>query len=482
MSREELIFLTEINPMAGSRTSYEATSERQSRQTEIWGDRGQRILHDTKVVVVGEGLLSEQILGGMAGLGIGDILCMDPSKSHSNKKSFLNPERKGKFSIREKVETLERINPYINIKSVTTPFLESMLSYENFYPNVIVDATNNPESKRRVLDYVFKHPEVSFISGCSNFQKAAIVRYLPKRGNSDEVLRLEDICRPNHIQGIIPSGIAAGIMLEELRKSRLKLDDNDKPLDKRVVYNIDSYLRTGTNSNIRRRLGDPSGIKCLVAGAGAIGNQVALALSLTGIGQVEIMDMDVIESHNLSRQLQLYDGTGQLKAKVLSDRVAEAGQIKSKAIPAKITVDSRRFFEKNRYDVIFGCFDNMRARYILSEIAKEFRMPYIDGGTSVNSGKISSYIPFKTECVSCKKKLSLTEERRGGGCAERPTPSVVMPNMVIGNAMVGEAINILRGAYNDKSFRYSSQHPDRIYIASEKLTKKDSCGCYKQIR
>ena len=60
----------------------------------------------------------------------------------------------------------------------------------------------------------------------------------------------------------------------------------------------------------------------LVAGAGAIGNEVLKNLALIGVGHILICDMDVISTSNLSRTvLFTKDDVGKYKAKVAAERV-----------------------------------------------------------------------------------------------------------------------------------------------------------------
>src|SRR5262245_51402737 len=57
--------------------------------------------------------------------------------------------------------------------------------------------------------------------------------------------------------------------------------------------------------------------KVLVVGAGAIGNEVLKNLALVGIGQVFVVDMDVIEDSNLARTI-LFRQTDRGQSKAFS--------------------------------------------------------------------------------------------------------------------------------------------------------------------
>ena len=284
----------------------------------------------------------------------------------------------------------------------------------------------------------------------------------------------EKILEENFIQGSITSGINAGMIVDEFRKSLFKLNKNDNSLEKKVYYNIDSSLRFSLDSDINKNFQGVMDLKTLVVGAGAIGNYVALNLALAGIKNIDVLDFDDIEDTNLNRQILFYDKMGEKKASVLSERIKEINKLKSRAFNYKIDGNSEKFFEKNKYDFMFGCLDNFRARYYLSEFAKKFKIPLIDGGTNDLSGNLAIYCPNKTPCIKCKKNLTYGDEiKRSCGNA---LPGVVIPNIITGSMMVGEAINIKRGSILNLRIGYDSFSKDRFYIQRE-LNSKGDCDC-----
>ena len=64
--------------------------------------------------------------------------------------------------------------------------------------------------------------------------------------------------------------------------------------------------------------------RVLVVGAGALGNEIVKNLALVGVGNITIVDMDLIEHTNLSRCVFFRDGDeGKFKAEVLASRAEE---------------------------------------------------------------------------------------------------------------------------------------------------------------
>jgi len=457
--------------------SLNSTRELMDRQIRIWGEENQAKLQNSKVLILGGDYASEMVLAGLVGLGIGNILVMDNREQAITKSSFLAPKYKYPIKIRKFPETLNKINPFVNAKSVKSFFSRSILNYYNFNPQIIIDTTNNYSSKMNVLDYLQKRSGKLFLSCFADGNKCSVTRFMPSPNNSNVLLDpngINEDCK----QGISPSGVAAGIILEELRKGLIHLE-RDSPLEKKVMYNINSSERTSLlNSTNYSAVADLSTKRCLVAGAGGIGTYVALNLALSGFRNIDILDYDEVSETNLNRQILFYEKVGQKKAKTLKERIKQMASVNSKDFSEekhKITPDSFNFLRKKNYSLIFGCFDNIRARYLLNYFAIDLKIPYIDGSTSTAVGSVISYYPHQSHCVSCKKNLVLEEEVRHS-CAHAD-PSVVMPNMIIGSMMVGEAINILSGRDRRcKTMAYDNNHPQRIYQKPSPPRRPD-CRC-----
>ncbi len=92
----------------------------------------------------------------------------------------------------------------------------------------------------------------------------------------------------------------------------------------------------------------------LVAGAGGLGNFVATELVLAGVGNVDIVDPDVVELHNLNRQfLFREEDLGKSKAFVSASRLNEINPY----VNVRGITGSWRDVDLNRYDLVFDCID-----------------------------------------------------------------------------------------------------------------------------
>ena len=128
------------------------------------------------------------------------------------------------------------------------------------------------------------------------------------------------------------------------------------------------------------------------------------------------------------------------------------------------------------YDMIFGCLDNKYARIWLNNFSVNNKIPYIDGGTAARSGQVAVYVPGNTSCVDCQ--LDLKHLKRIPMHCHEADASVVMSNMVIGSAMVGEAVRIFSGAAPlNGILRYDPFSDSRLYIDNKRTRFAKKHGC-----
>ena len=116
----------------------------------------------------------------------------------------------------------------------------------------------------------------------------------------------------------------------------------------------------------------------LIVGSGGLGCSVALALSGSGIGRVDIVDFDKVEIHNIHRQvLFTIDDCGEFKAKVASDRIKKRNPyLKSDFY----TISFSELIKQNpKYDLIIDATDNLEVRVEIDNFAKKEDIAWVYG-------------------------------------------------------------------------------------------------------
>jgi len=140
----------------------------------------------------------------------------------------------------------------------------------------------------------------------------------------------------------------------------------------------------------------------VVVGIGAIGNEVARILSMTGIGKLIICDPDVVEVSNLSRCSLFTDlHIGKLKVDAAKDTL-------SKLSPTTI-IDKRPYklingvglAELRDASLIVSCLDSRYSRIQLAGRCNLVKAPYIDGGTNPWGGEVRPFLNPNDACYAC---------------------------------------------------------------------------------
>ena len=149
----------------------------------------------------------------------------------------------------------------------------------------------------------------------------------------------------------------------------------------------------------------------LIAGAGGIGSEIIKNLALLGIGNITIIDMDLIELTNLNRQLLFSNADiGKYKAEIAAKKALEMNpEIQVQYRNEKLQNLPNEVFTKS--NVFISALDNIPARIFLNQKAVLLNKPLIDGGSEGFFGHVQVIIPHITPCLLCHDIWSRSEEK-----------------------------------------------------------------------
>jgi len=210
--------------------------------------------------------------------------------------------------------------------------------------------------------------------------------------------------------------------------------------------------------------------KALLVGVGGLGSVISTLLVRAGIGELKIVDRDVVELSNLQRQI-LYDETdiGKSKAKLAKEKLRKVNKnVKIKAFKDEITKDNVLKYARN-VDIILDGTDNMKARFALNHASVKLKIPFVHAGCEGFSGVCAVFVPKKA-CFACLYKE----------CEEKKPISVLGPTPVLAGSMSsGYAIQMLSNTMKLKTsfmtvFSLIDNEFDTYLI--KKDTKCAECG------
>ncbi|HEX6883311.1 MAG TPA: ThiF family adenylyltransferase [Planctomycetota bacterium] len=144
--------------------------------------------------------------------------------------------------------------------------------------------------------------------------------------------------------------------------------------------------------------------RVLVVGCGALGGVLAETLFRAGVGELVLVDRDVVELSNLPRQI-LFD-----------ERHARAGTPKALAAretlercggPTRVTAHVLHLEARNLElvaadaDLILDGTDNLETRYLLNDFALAHDVPWVYAGVVGSSGLVLPVLPGRSACLTC---------------------------------------------------------------------------------
>ncbi len=133
----------------------------------------------------------------------------------------------------------------------------------------------------------------------------------------------------------------------------------------------DFYSRQTILSNIGQEGQDTLGkTKALIIGAGGLGHPIGQYLAAAGVGEITIVDFDVVEENNMNRQVCFtHSDIGRPKSRVLKEKLsAQNPYIKVLSRREKITSDNVLEIS-GEADIVFDCCDNFKTKFLLHDAA-----------------------------------------------------------------------------------------------------------------
>ena len=181
--------------------------------------------------------------------------------------------------------------------------------------------------------------------------------------------------------------------------------------------------------------------KVLLLGAGGLGSPAGLYLAAAGVGTIGIIDMDVVDTSNLQRQiLHNMDRVGERK-------VDSAKKTLSALNPDVnvVTYDVRLGADNildiiDGYDIIVDGTDNFPTRYLVNDASLLKRIPVVHGSIFRFEGQVTVFDPYNGPCYRCFVPQPPPAEL-APSCAEAGVLGV-LPG-IVGSIQAIEAIKML---------------------------------------
>ncbi len=135
-----------------------------------------------------------------------------------------------------------------------------------------------------------------------------------------------------------------------------------------------------------------AGAHVLIVGAGGLGSPVSLYLAGAGVGQITVIDGDIVSQSNLHRQILFQeDHVGASKAAFAKQRLSALNsEIKVNAINTNLNTDNvKRLVQQ--VTVVVDAADNFFASYLLSDVCLKQRVPLVSASVLGTKGYVGIF-------------------------------------------------------------------------------------------
>ncbi len=214
--------------------------------------------------------------------------------------------------------------------------------------------------------------------------------------------------------------------------------------------------------------------KVLVTGAGGLGCPISVYLTLSGVGRIDIVDMDEVDLTNLNRQF-LYgpEDVGKPKVEVAARKLTEINpEIEVNSIVQKITYDNAFDLVKG-YDAVVDGTDNFPVRYAVNDACAVNRVPLFHGAVLMYEGRAMSIIPKETACFRC-----VFPDAPPAGMVPTCREAGVVGSMtgIIGSIQALEAVRYLAGLDIALKDRLLILNTDTMTFDKMNVKRRDDCS------
>ena len=168
----------------------------------------------------------------------------------------------------------------------------------------------------------------------------------------------------------------------------------------------------------------------MVIGIGGVGSWAVEALARSGIGELTLVDMDVIAASNINRQLPALTSTlGQEKIAVMAERCQQINpRMKVNVIDDYLTTENLQDLLSPVPDIVLDCIDDVKAKLALMLHCRFNKIPLI-----VSGGAGGKRDPLKIRVADLSKTeqdpmlAKLRTQLRSKGICKKPKEKFGIP-------------------------------------------------------
>jgi len=185
------------------------------------------------------------------------------------------------------------------------------------------------------------------------------------------------------------------------------------------------------------------GASVVIIGAGGLGGPAALYLAAAGVGNITLIDPDLVDDSNLQRQIQFTEADlGQSKTQALSARMRHMDNtLAVSCFHQTLDADNAIDLLKDHTLILDGT-DNFDTRFVVNAASRALGIPLISGAVAGWTGQLGVFnLTVDAPCYRC-----LVPEVPPDAMDCETVGIVGAVAGIVGSAMAMEAVKLMTGA------------------------------------
>ena len=217
----------------------------------------------------------------------------------------------------------------------------------------------------------------------------------------------------------------------------------------------------------------------LIVGAGGLGSPVAIYLTALGIGNIGIVDKDIVETSNLSRQIIFSNNDIKKKKSTIAiNKLKKLNpDIQFKSFQKKMTRKNINQIAKS-FDVVVDGSDNFRTRFLINDYCLENKKILVSGAINRFDGQVYTFnfSKEKSPCLRCF--IPSMPINSDDNCETEGILGTLAG--IVGSIQANEVVKEILNIGNTLCGHILIIDALKLTFRKVKLNKRSDCYCYEK--
>jgi len=213
--------------------------------------------------------------------------------------------------------------------------------------------------------------------------------------------------------------------------------------------------------------------RVLIVGLGGLGAPVAMYLAAAGVGEIVLVDDDVVELSNLQRQIiHTTEDIGRNKVDSARDcLLALNPDVKVTALAERLDAERLTALISGIDVVVDGC-DNFTTRFAINEVCYKAGVPLVSGAAIRLEGQVTVF-DSRDETSPCYRCIYRNNDELGETCTQSGVFTPVVG--IIGSLQANEVMKLLTGIGKTLTGRLLLIDAETLEIRTISVPRNPAC-------